>query len=74
MDCFKIDIFSPYISLYYNKDDQHSSIPSIVISLMAIISTIIITLFSFIQTIQRKNFSTYFYDSYVKNPKEIFFI
>ena len=71
MEHFKIDIFSPYISLYYNKDDKHSSIPSIIISFIAIIFTIIITLYSFIQTIQRKNFSTYFYDSYIKDPEDI---
>ena len=71
MNPFNIDIFSPSISSYYQKDDKHTSLPSIKISLIAIISTIIITLYSLIQTIQRKNFSAYYYDSYIKDPEDI---
>ena len=71
MEFLKIDIFSPYISLYYKNEDKHSSLPSVILSFIAILFTIIITLYSLIQTIQRKNFSAYFYDSYVKDPEDI---
>ena len=73
MGFFDLDIFSPSISLYYKENDKHSSTPSVIISFMAILFTIILTLYSSIQTIQRKNFSAYFYDRYEKNLPEVSF-
>ena len=71
MDFFKIDVFSPCISLNYQKNDKHSSLPSIIISYIAVITTIIITLQALIQTVKRKNFSAYFYESCIKDPEDI---
>ena len=66
-----LDLFTPLITLSYNNIDKYSSIPSIILSFFGILLTVSITVFYIVQLLQRKNFSAYFYDRYLKNPPEI---
>ena len=66
-----LDLFTPLITLSYNNIDKHSSFQSIILSIFGILLTASITLFYTVQLLQRKNFSAYFYDSYLKNPPQI---
>ena len=66
-----LDLFTPLITLSYNNMDKYSSIPSILLSFIGILIIASITAFYIVQVLQRKNFSAYFYDSYIKNPPQI---
>ena len=73
MEFFGLDLFSPIISIYYKKNNKHSSIPSTIISFIAILSTIFLPLYFIIKMIKRKNFSAYYYDIYVRDPPGVSF-
>ena len=66
-----LDFFTPLITLSYNNEYKHSSIPSIILSFFAMLLITAITVFYVIRVLQRKKFSAYFYDSYLKKPPQI---
>ena len=66
-----LDLFTPLITLSYNNNDKHSSIPSIILSFFGMLLIASITIYYIVQLLQRKNFSAYFYDKYLKNPPHI---
>ena len=58
-----LDLLSPNISLYYKGKNTHSSNASSILSIIAIIITIIFS-FIFLQDLKRKNPSAFYYNRY----------
>ena len=65
------NLFSPPITLFYNKKKNHSRLPSFILTILGVLLLVYFTLYYFILMITRKNFTAYVYDSYLKIPPEI---
>ena len=71
MKPFYLDFFSPSITLFYNKKQKHSQLISFILSILSILLSIIIILMYFFQMMDRKKFTSYFYDSFVQIKPEV---
>ena len=63
----KIDFLSPPITLYRKEELCHSSIFSGILTIISYLILIIIGLYYFIDFIQRKNFSAYYFNRYIED-------
>ena len=66
-----LDFFSPSITLFYNEKKNHSQTASFILSILSILLSIIIIFMYFFQMIDRKKFTSYFYDSFVQIKPEV---
>ena len=67
----KFNLFSPPITLFYNKKKKHSRLPSFMLTILGILFFVFYAIYDFILTITRQKFTAYTYDSYVKITPEI---
>ena len=67
MDIAKLDIISPKISLYFNKNNSHSSIFGGILTIILFLFSILIIVFYFIQFICHKLQSLLIYEQYLSH-------
>ena len=67
MKLYFIDFISPPITLYYRSNLKHSSIPSIIISLISIVALLVFSIIFSLDFICHKNPSAYYYHEYVED-------
>ena len=68
---FSFSLFSPPITLFYNKRGKHSRLPSFILSILGLLTCAIFTIYYFVLMINRHKFTAYAYESYAKTAPEI---
>ena len=63
----KFDFLSPSITLYFNEDNQHSSIFSGILSIISYTLVFIVGVYYTFEFINRKNLKAYFYNRYIED-------
>ena len=72
MFLYHLDILSSPIAIYYNNREKHSSLFSVFLSFIIYIVVLFLTIYLFIDFLNRKYPSTFFYKTIVENTGKIY--